>query len=248
MDCKNKLYLFLLCSFQCCGQLRPTTESILSTPDFYQQRFVTEFLRTGNLEGFIDGFPKDTDHNNDFRLLVRYRDWVLPMVEKRLKEWLSEPEVNKAVIDHVSYTIQYVATVQTFDVLARVYANRPELRKWIRGTINNSYGSAEPNFITTWYHALEHSDLEVQEIAKETMLSLTEPPRKQGEIFYRTWGIAIINRRGHEPTTSEIQQDPILELFRLGKSEAVEIVSQKITKVAKEEFETRKKMVPFKAR
>ena len=217
-------------------------EPIFQKPESYQRQFVSDFLEQGRLEGFVPGYPKESDHASDFRMLTKYTNWALPLVEERLNRWMLEPQVNAKAITDVVNAIEYAGTIAVFDVIARVFAGRPELRKWIQQPLLSQYGSAVPNFASLWYHALEYPDPEVREAAKETMLLLIAPPHAPSEQFYAVWGEAIVDRHKKEPTMPQLLQDPIVEIVKLSKSEDAEIVRQKIATAAKKSYARRQRV------
>ena len=110
------LILALIVCRQLVGQQPPNLEPILQRSESYQRQFVADFLQKGDATGTIAGYPDDTPHNQNFWLLSKDKEWVLPMVESHLKTWMEDPELN--------------ATIGAFDVIARVFKNRPDLGKW----------------------------------------------------------------------------------------------------------------------
>ena len=236
-------YLCFFCAAFCRqshAQVGPKNEPILEKPESYQRQFVSDFLEVGLVEGFLPGYPKDTFPTEDFSLLAGHKDWALPMIEKRLTQWMIDPEANNNAISNVTNAITYCGAIGAFDVIARVFANRPELSKWISQNIYARYPAIEPSFIEKWYHALEYPDPDIQTIAKEAMLLLLTPPRPLSNTFYYIWGTAILNRHKREPTTLELLRDPIIEIIRLSNSEHPEEVRKKLAKTSKELFARKK--------
>ena len=241
------LFLFIAYCRLSQGQEGPKKEPILEKSESYQRQFVSDFLEIGPIEGYVPGYPKDADHTRDFRLLARYTDWALPIIEERLTQWMIAPEANSNAISNVTNAITYCKAMKAFDVIARVYATRPELRKWISQHIYDGYPGIEPSFIEKWYHALEYPDPEVRTISKEAMLLMLTPPRPLSDGFYYVWGTAILNRHKREPTASELLKDPILEIIRLSNSEHPDEVRQKLAKTSKELFARKKRVEGKKA-
>ena len=229
----QSFFFLTLFSDQCFAQVRLKADSILDRSEAYQRQFVSDYLSDGKA-GILEGYPSDINYNEHFWLLSKCKDWVLPITEARLVEWLSDPEKNNAAINNVVNTVESTGTIQVFDLIARVFAKRPELNKWIQQNALTGYGSADPNFIVKWYHALEYADPEVRRIAREAILSMLQNPPPLNDNFYYVWGAALIERHGHEPTALEIMRDPILELVRLVKEENSEVIRQKLAKVSKE--------------
>ena len=240
------LFLGILLNRHVLAQGGASTEPILAQPESYQRQFVTQFLRDGNVDGYVPGYSRDTNHNNDLRLLAQYTDWALPLVEIRLLEWLSDPKANKGAIENTVHAFEYAATLQSFDVIARVFKGRPELRRWIRQALLTKIGAPEPNGFTKLYYGLDYPDPQVQEIAKELIFSLVAHPLSENHIY--VWGAAMVDRYKHEPTTLEILRDPLVEMSRLHNSENPEITRQKIARASKEVFLHRQKTGERKGR
>lgn len=229
------LFVFLL-SLQACGQ--GFDADILNRSESYQRQFVTDYLRDGNTNGFVKGYPTDRNHNTDFQLITMEKKWALELTEHRLNEWMSESEVNRTAIENVSNTIIYASTIESFDVLARVFSKRAELRRWIVQSLLTKFGAPEPNGFSKFYHALEYRDITVREIARETFISLMKQPLTEN--LYTVWGAALVERYKHEPTSMEILQDPILEIARRRNPEGPELMSQRLVKATKEIYAKRK--------
>ncbi len=244
-------FLCFLCIFslpQSQAQVGQKNEPILEKSESYQRQFVSDFLGIGPVDGYVPGYPKDADHTGDFRLLAGFTDWALPIIEERLNQWMIDPEANSNSISSVANAITYCGAIKAFDVIARVFANRPEeLRRYISQKIRARYPAIEPSFIEKWYHALEYPDPEVRAIAKEAMLLLLTPSRPLSDGFYYVWGTAILNRHKREPSATELLKDPIMEIIRLSNSEHPEEVRQKLAKTSKELFSRNKRLEGKKA-
>ncbi len=231
----HKMHLSLIMVFLATASGQGQTDSIpiLDRPESYQRQFVADFLKDGNPTDYVEGYPKTSDHLSDFKLLTNYTDWALPLVEIRLKEWLKEPEANKSAIEKVVGSVAYGGTIRALDFTGRVFSNSAESRKWIKMALNSKFGSPNPNFISTWYYALESSNLLIREVAQETIPRMLDHP---SDSTLYTWGEAIIDRYRHEPTTLEILTDPLVELARLHSDIHPEILRQKLAKISKEAY------------
>ena len=217
------------------GQTAPIP--ILDRPESYQRQFVADFLKDGNPTDFVAGYPKTSDHFSDFKLLTRYKDWALPMAEVQLTEWLKEPEANKQAIENVVGSIAHSGTIRALDFTARVFANQPESRRWVSLAIYSQIGASDPNFLTTWYYALESRNTLIREVAVETIASMMKHPMTDGMLY--VWGEAMIDRYKHEPTTLEILKDPLVEFARVHSLEHPEILRQKLASASKEAYARR---------
>ena len=128
----GRLVSAVIAMLACFGQVNLEAIAILDRPEAYQRKFVTDFLRDGNPTDFVDGYPKTSDHFGDFILLTKYKDWVVPLAETRIIEWLKERESNKQAIENVTGSIAHSGTIQALEFTARVFANQPDYRRWIR--------------------------------------------------------------------------------------------------------------------
>ena len=186
--------------------------AILNQPEDYQRRFFTEFLKDESKYGFIEGYPKTSDHYNDFRLLVTYRDWGIPMADAQINIWQKDGVFNHRKVERIVENIAQAGTIPALDFTGRVVQHWPGAKKWIRLAMNSQFGSPDPNFITLWYHALESKDTLVREVAGELIPTMLTHPT---ESTLQVWGEALVDRFKREPTTSELITDPIVEIARL---------------------------------
>ena len=136
---------------------------ILRKPEAYQRKFVADFLTATTCH--VDGYPPTSDNCGDFIFLMKYRNWVLPMAQLKIKEWLKDPNANKQLIWRVTYTIVYSGSIESLEFVAKVFDGTPDSRKWIQAAIKSSYGSDKPNFITKYYYALESDNPQIKEVA-----------------------------------------------------------------------------------
>jgi hypothetical protein len=233
MVCKQiQLLSLVLLSFGGCFAQEPTnSEPILGHPESYQRKFVADFLKDGNAAGHVEGYPRATDHNSDFRILTKLTDWALPMAEARIVEWLREPEPNLPAIENVTESILYSGTIQSLDFVVRVFANTPEAHRWIRKGITYGFGSPDPNFITKWYYALDSPTLLVREIALEAISQRLTHPIESTIVI---WGEAMVVRYKREPTVLEMLTDPLVEIARRHSDVHPEVLRERLKKSARE--------------
>ena len=233
-------FLFIALAVSSCTGQDPLKE-ILRRPEEYQRAFVAAFLQSPSCE--MEGYPRTSSQCDDFRLLVDAKDWVLPLAEVSMKEWLLDPKANKKNIDFVVSLIAYVrANTAALDFIAHTFRDSRDLGKWLGMALRSALGVPDPNFITYYYYALESKNPAIRAAAQEwvpVMLNNPNPATLQ------TWGEGLIFRYGHEPSTLELLTDPVLKIVRAGSrmhSEIggkmhPEVLQRSLAEYAKKAFE-----------
>ncbi len=236
-DYLTNLTSILVVALLQCQSCEGQKTSILDRPEVFQRKFVADYLEEGHPKGDLDGYPKTSDHHNDFMVLTMFTEWALPLAEIRLKEWMLQPALNKDKIDNLVEAISYTGTIRSFDLIVRVFAQRPELDKWVDRSLHSKFGSPNPNFISKWYHALQYPDSHIRELAREIIPTMVRQPPTENT--YYVWSEALIDRHNQEPTTANIMQDPIVQLLTLTNLENPETMRQKLSNASKEGYSRR---------
>ncbi len=236
MLCKSlSLLILLLLPLNSGSAQTPNLGAILDRPESYQKQFVADFLKDGAATGFVEGYPQTTNHYDDFRFLLTNKEWVMPMAEIRIIEWLKEPELNKKMIETVAGTIAFSGTIQSLDFTARIFGNLPEFHRFIRMALYSKPANNKTNFITKYYYALESKVPLIRAVAEETLSERMDLPPS----LFPFWVEAMIDRYGHEPTTLEILRDPLVEFARLHGRENPEELRQRLASDSKEAYARR---------
>ena len=198
--CSNSLLVFIFFALSGCSAQDPVVldpdlaasasnvTEILRKPEAYQRKFVADFLTATTCH--VDGYPPTSDHCGDFKLLLKYKQWVLPVTKQRIEEWLKDPDANKQAIKRIKIQIIYLGSIEALDFLATVFADTPDSRKVIQAAIESSYGSGKPNFITKYYYALESDNPQIKEVAVEIV------PGMLKDLTYvdlAIWGEALVS-------------------------------------------------------
>ena len=200
MAYKHCLIFTILVCFETSGLAQGShLTAILSQSESYQRQFVSDFLKDAAPTGYVQGYPKTSAHDIDFGLLMEKKDWGLPMAEATIVEWMKDPSKNKDVIERVVGIIAYSGTIRSLEFTARVFKNWPNAKRWISQSLYSHMGSANPNYFTLWYYAVESKDPLIQEAAMETITSISQHPISEGDL--ETWSEALIDRIKREPTT-----------------------------------------------
>lgn len=225
----NLVFCLLVASPQLCSYQAPNRRlNILESTETYKRQFVQDYLQHGAPAEYVPGYPKTSDHNNDFLLLSKSADWVLPMTESQILKWLENPETNSEAIERIVVSIAFTGTPQAIDLIAGITAkfnNLPSSRRWLSLAITSQWDSpADPNGFAKWYYSLDSPHPLVKELAKESICSILTHPLSERHL--QNWAVAIVDRHQREPTTLQLMQDPLIEIMSLcnkTNSEAVRL-------------------------
>ena len=235
--CRTRSFVLLILAFNLCDAQDPNFSSpnlteILRMPEANQRKFVADYLNAPSAH--VEGYPPTSDNSDDFTFLMNEKDWVLPMTEDKIKEWLKNPEDNRKLIDHVATTIVFAGTIEALEFVARVFANTPYARKWIEAGITSKFGWRDPNFITKFYYALESKNPLIREVAAEVIpLRLKDLDGANLHI----WGAALIERYQGLPTTLQLLKDPLVEIGRVQSGIHPEELRKTLASYAKQAYE-----------
>ena len=184
---------------------------ILRKPEAYQRKFVADFLTflPTSSTCHMAGYPPTSDNCDDFKFLMKYQPWVLPMTQQKIEEWQKDPDANKQALKRIKTLIAYLGSIEALEFLAKAFAETPDSRKVIQEAIESRYGSRKPNFITKYYYALESDNPQIKEVAVEIVPSML---KDLTFVDLAIWGEALVERYHHEPTTLEILKDPLVQI------------------------------------
>ncbi len=226
----------ILASIRCNAQdpnlMSPNLTDILRKPEEYQRTFVADYLNSPSCN--VEGYPRTSDNCDDFRLLMNSKNWVLPMAEHQIKEWLIDPDANKQPIWRVTNTIVFAGTIEALEFVARVFANTPDSSKWIEAGITSKFGWRDPNFITKFYYALESKNPLIRQVAQEVI------PARLKDIEGATlhiWGAALVERYHGQPTTLQLLKDPLVDIGRVHSGIHPEELRKTLASYAKQAYE-----------
>ncbi len=193
----------------CLQQQVVSVTSLLQRSDSELHLYVEQYLDDKSPLWYLDRKGNKTVDIDLLVILARAKPWVLPILEKRLGEWMIDQDANKHLIRPLSIAIADEGSKRGLDAIGRLFAGHPEEPMLVRIALLSGFDYPFHNHYSLWYHALDFQNGVVRELAEKM---LGEMVSDGSEHRLTKWAEALLDRYGHPPNELEFLTDPLVKL------------------------------------